>query len=314
MSRHPQDHAPLFGRPAIYEGLAYTVCANSEPEDTHIWLAHPEQPQPIFVPRDSVRIGNASILHDFLAAGDLLDVDDMDLISTAEYDHFFAPHAPYRHKITEDDVLARMHLYDDAMTRSAIEDTEAKVTELVHGLGHIDALRYRAIRDLINHCTVELIDGRVSDIAHGIALGALDFDSPVIHDETGDALFGQSSAHDLLRTAGHDEEILERLIEDYTSFAEELVALIPTDTLVDPDGHERVCPGSDNWVQVGVELYLHHNLPLETTDLTITPNRRDGIYTSHITGSVSLELVLITTQRTHRVSLNHVPPITSTLQ
>lgn len=147
----------------------------------------------------------------------------------------------------------------------------------------------------------EIINECVSHIAHGIALGAVDFDYPVIHISTGDVPFPDRSAHDLLRAAGRDEEILEELTRDYTPLAKEFVDLLPTATVLNPEGYEQVSPENESWIAVGVDLYIHHNLPLFLADLAITPKRRDGIYGSRIEGDDDLILVLLTPQRTHQI-------------
>lgn len=154
----------------------------------------------------------------------------------------------------------------------------------------------------------EVINECVSAIAHGIALGALDFDYPVFHHSTGDVPFPGECAHDLLRAAQRDEEILEELTQDYTPLAKEFVALIPTATVLDPAGHVQVSPENEDWIGVGVELYIHHDLSLfSSADLAITPKRCDGIYGSRIEDIDDPEdvdglvLVLFTPQRTHRI-------------
>lgn len=147
----------------------------------------------------------------------------------------------------------------------------------------------------------EIINECVSHIAFGIALGATDFDCPVTNIDTGDVPFPHRSASDLLLAAQRDEEILEELTQDYIPLAKEFVALIPTATMLDPEGYVQVSPEKESWIDVGVEVHTHHAMPLGLADLTITPTRREGIYSSRIEGVDDLVLVLVTPQRTHRI-------------
>lgn len=148
----------------------------------------------------------------------------------------------------------------------------------------------------------------VSAIAYGIALGALDYDYPVIHIGTGVAHFpDHKSAHDILRAAQRDKEILEELARDYTPLAKELVDLNPTAAMLDPSSYVKVLPENESWNAVGVELYIHHDLPVGTSYLTVTPKRREWIYSSHLEGDDDLVLVLDTPQRTHRIRCTKSP-------